>query len=737
MSHLQVVIILYELHVLPGRVRFKANSIYKDRALAKYISVYIDNLYGVNYSKININTATILVIYDEKKSDYNLIKSNIKKALLSILKNERRDLKNYDKYFETIEKRDKAKLKLISFGVAYISFKIKQNFHGNFSFSTNIKVLEAASVVTIIGGYPLLKTFYKKFTKHIPTDTDILLKLTALGLIIMRENSKGMFVLFLKSLSEYIKLSAEVNCIRQLGQSTRKNAGMAWLIDNSNKEFLVPVETLNIGDNIHVHTGEMIPSETIIEDGNCTVNTLYYNGQPVVSQLKKGSTAHEGITLLSGNIKAKVLEIPKPSMKPKDILENMTISKKIRRYQNNVAPISIGVAALNYILTGDMLNALSILLVLCPAASTTALNSGMRNYFSLLHKHKIYYKNPNSLEKVINIGSIVFDKTGTLTEGIMRIKEAKLYTDFYSKDELLKMCAASELDNYHPISISLQKEAKNYDISKVTNSTLIPSSGIEASFDNHNILIGNIKLMKAKNINIKIAEMDYYNFEKNLYTPILVSVDGKLCAVLVLEDIIRDGSMNLIKGLKTSGLDDIYLLTGDVDEKANNTAKSLGINNVYSECTALDKETVINHMKRKKTVMMIGDGVNDSQAMKAADISISFCSSACDKVKLHSDCIVFDDNMESLADFISLSKKSYKLMKQSIAVSELYNIFLGTMAFFGYFDAFTAKSLNTINSIIVLTMNERIKFKSPGSFKFNDNYHFSKINQLNNNCKHQ
>lgn len=703
-----MVISLYELHVLPGRVRFKTNSIYKDRALAKYISVYIDNLYGVQYSKININTSTILVVYDEKKSDFTLIKNNIKKALFSVLKNERRDLKNYDKYFETVEKRNKAKLKLISFGFAYISFKIKENFHGKFSFSTNIKVLEVASAVTIIGGYPLLKAFYKKFTKHVPTDTDILLKATALSLIIMRENSKGIFVLFLKSLSEYIKLSAEVNCIRQLSQSTRKNAGTTWLISNNNKEFLVPVETLNIGDTIHIHTGEMIPSKTIIEDGSCIINTLYYNGQPVVNQLKKGSTAHEGMALLSGNIKAKILEIPKPSMKPEAVLENMIISKKIRRYQNNAAPISIGIAALNYILTGNMLNALSILLVLCPAASTTALNSGMRNYFSLLHKHKIYYKNPNSLEKVINIDSIVFDKTGTLTEGIMRIKEIKLYTDFYSKDELLKICAASEVDNYHPISITLQKEAKNYDISKVMNSTFIPSGGIEANFDNHNILIGNIKLMKAKNINMKIAEMDYCRFEKNLYTPILVSVDEKLCALLVLEDIVRDGSINLIKRLKASGLDDIYLITGDVDEKANNTAKLLGINNVYSECTALDKETVINHMKKKKNIMMVGDGVNDSQAMKAADISVSFCSSSCDKVKLHSDCIVFDDNMESLADFISLSKKSYKLMKQSIAVSELYNIFLGTMAFFGYFDAFTAKSLNTINSIIVLTMNERI-----------------------------
>jgi cation-transporting P-type ATPase C len=705
------VITLYDLHVLPGRVRFKANSIYKDRSLAKYISVYIDNLYGVKYSKININTSTILVVYDEKKSDYKGIKNNIKKALLFILKNERRNLKNYDKYFEIIEKRDKEKLKLVTFGLAYISFKIKQNFNGKFSFSNNIRVLEAASIITIIGGYPLLKIIYKKFTKHVPTDTDMLLKVIALSLIILRESSKGIFVLFLKSLSEYIKLSAEVNCIRQLDQSTMKNSGMTWLIHNDNKELLVPVDTLNVGDTIHIYTGEMIPSKTIVREGNCIINTLYYNGQPVISQLKNGSSAYEGMILLSGNIKAKVLETPKISMNTEAIFENMIINKNIVRYQHNAAPISMGIAVFNYILTGNILNALSILLVLCPAASATALNSGMRNYFSLLHKHKIYYKNPNSLEKLINIDSIVFDKTGTLTEGIMKIKETKLYTDFYSKDELLKMCAASETNNYHPIAITLQNEVENYDISKVTNSNFISSSGIEANFDNHNILIGNIRLMKAKNINIKIAERDYYNFEKNLYTPILVSVDGNLCAILVLDDIIRDGAKNLIKKLKTLGIENMYLLTGDEDAKANNTAKLLGINNVYSECTASDKETVINNIKRRKTVMMVGDGINDWQAMKAADISISFCNSACDKVKLHSDCILFDDNMESLVDFILLSKKSYNIMKQSIVISELYNIFLGTIALGGYLNTFTAKSLNTINSIIVLLMNERINYQ--------------------------
>lgn len=704
--------ILNRLHVLPGRVRFKADIIYKDKTLSKYISAYIDNLYGVKYSRVNTTASTILVIYDEDKSNYKLIESKIKSALLSLVKNKHIDFKNYDRYFDTIQKRDKARLKLLIFGILYISFKLKQTFLGKFTISSNLRVLQTASVITIIGGYPLLKKFYNKFTKHVPGDTDLLLKLSAISLTIIRESTKGISVLFLKYLSDYIKLSAEINCMRELDQNTRKNSGMAWLIRQDNSTILLPVESLNVGDTIYVYSGDIIPSRILIEDGSCIVNNLYYSGQPVIQKLKGGNTAYEGMTLLSGSIKAKILEIPKISLKPEAIFENTNINRKIKKYQNNVTHIALGAAAINYVFTGNLLDVLSILLVLCPAASNTALNNGMKNYFSLLHKYKIYYKNPNSLEKLINTNSIVFDKTGTLTEGIMKINDIKLYSDFYSKYEILNICAAAEMDDYHSIAITLQREAENYDISKITNYTFIPSSGIEADYNNHKILIGNIDFMKIKNINTKIAEADYLNFEENFYTPILVSIDGKLSALLILKDVIRSGSHKLLKSLKSYGLKDIYLLTGDTHKKANDTAKLLGINNVYSECTTLEKNAVIESIKKRRTVMMVGDGINDSMAMENADISVSFCNSSCDKVKLHSDCIIFDDNIENLTDFIYLSKRSYRIMKQNIIFSQFYNMTLGTLAFLGFFDPFTAKSLNTINSLLVLILNERIKAHS-------------------------
>jgi len=288
------------------------------------------------------------------------------------------------------------------------------------------------------------------------------------------------------------------------------------------------------------------------------------------------------------------------------------------------------------------------------------------------------------------------------------------FDDAYSSDELLRICAACEVDNYHPISITLQDYVgENYDVSKVKSSVLIPSLGIEAIYDNHSLLIGNIKLFEMKNIDVTNGITDYKNYERQFYFPIFVAIDNELTGIIVMEDHIRSNATLLIAKLKYKGIEDVCLLTGDTYDKSCNTSKVLGIEKVYAECSSEDKLSIVNEAGKLRTVMMVGDGINDFEAMNAADVSISFANSACDKIQLNSDCIIFEENIDQLADLIYMSQKSHKLISQSITYSQIYNTIFGALAFFQCFDAFTAKSLNTINSLIVLLLNERIRWIAP------------------------
>ncbi|MCX7842148.1 MAG: HAD-IC family P-type ATPase [Clostridia bacterium] len=705
---------LQVINTLPGRARIKISYMLYNKTLSRYLNAYVDNLYGVRCSSANHYSSTILVEYDIKKTSLEVLKKNIEGAVASAVKNGCPDPGELNNYYNIIKKRDKAKRKFILFGLAYIALKVKHSFFGKFSISSNLRVLQVASAVTLIGGYPLLKRLYKKYSRNIPADSDIILKLAALSLTLLRESSKGVFVIVLKELNDYIKLSADAENSRLLSQSMQRGSGMAWLVKEKGTEVLVPVESLSIGDEIAIHQGEVVPAAGFVQDGKAYVNSLYYSGQPVTTCIEKGSRVYEGFSVLSGTLKVRISELPMSSRKEDISQDQLEISRKVKKYQEAVTPVSFAAAAAGFLISGSTLNALSVLLVLTPSAAGTALSTGMKSCISLLNKHNIYIMNPNILENLTRVDSIVFDKTGTLTYGRMSIREAESFSSDYTPFELLKICAACEADSYHPISVTLQEEMKgSFDPGKVASSVMLPSKGIVAEYDGQRVLIGRLELMEENGVDVSAWAKKYHEYEKKLYTPVLVSINGSAAGIFGMQDEIRPDSFELIKRLKERGYSNITLLTGDSREKAQYLSHKLGIRNVYYDCSYKDKFRIINEMKKHSTVMMVGDGINDVDAMKAADVSVSFASSSCDKIKLHSDCIVFEDNMARLADLMSLCRKSYNSINQTLTISQIYNAYFGIQALFNRFDAFAAKSLNTVNSLMVLLLNKRIEYISP------------------------
>lgn len=497
---------------MPGRIRLKNYKLYYNKSLARYLNCYLDNLYGVKNSRVNYNLATILIVFDPQKTNTEKIKQSIDELVNIRFKAKSKEFEEFDEYQKLLQKREAAKRNFIIFGLIYIAFKIKQSLYGKFSFRSSISVLKVASVVTIIGGYPLLKKLYSSFSKNLPVNSDVLYYITALSSTLLRESSKGVFVLMLKHLNDFKKYSADANSQSLLWQSLKDGKGLPW------EKSDLPEEKLNI-------------------------------------------------------------------------------YKRVRDYQNKITYISLSLGTISFILTGNLLYALSPLLTLTPKAAGTALHTGMKNYLVLLNKHDIYLRNLNAIEKIVNINHIVFDKTGTLTY-------------------------AEEVDT------------------------------------------------------------------------------------------LRQDSYEMIKKLKHRGFNKITMITGDTGDKAEKIASELGISNVYSNCKNEDKEKLILEFKKSGTVLMVGDGINDINAMRSADVSVSFINYSCDRIKLQSDCIILHDDMIKLVDLIVLTQKAYICINQNITFAQSYNIFWGCLASLGNINTFTAKSINTLNSLIVLLLNKRIEYIS-------------------------
>jgi len=509
--------------------------------------------------------------------------------------------------------------------------------------------------------------------------------------------------------------------MRTLNCNMSRTSGMAWRVRDNQREILENVKNLKLGDIIVIHKGELIPIDGEIVDGKASVNSLYLTGQPIINEVSIGNKVHEGIILIEGELKIKVGKVPEEYNKTDLSLNDLNVTAKINVYEKIITPVSIGLATLNFLFTGNILNAFGILLVFTPSASRTALNSGIKNYVTALSKQNIYLRNPECIESISNTSQVVFDKTGTLTQGNMNIVRIDSFNDNYSKDELLALCSKCEADSYHAVALSFKEATQNMkvsDINKVENIMKIPSKGIEAYYNEQRVLIGSLDFFNENGISTSMAFGILEEYKKIHCKPILVSVNGNLVGIFAMQDIIRPSSIKLIKRLKKMGLKDIYLLTGDNFDSALDVAKRLSIDEdkIFSNFNYDQKEIFVKEHKNKGKVLMVGDGINDVSAMRSADISVIFSNNACDKLKLQSDCIIFENDMEKLTDLISISNKSLKKISNSITISQLYNAFFGTLTFFQYFDAFTAKSLNTMNSLMVLLINERIRWTKANNF---------------------
>lgn len=701
-----------ELSVLPGRVRFKCNRTYFDRKLAKYIDMYAEGLYGVEYSRVNHNLGTILILYDEAKTNPKLIKSSIEQVLTSEIDYDSEIFKNYDSYYSTKRKREFVKNNFMRSIFVYLFFKIKQLVFGKFFLSGSLAMVEAASLVAVIGGYSLLRNAYNRFTRRLYPHPDVFLKLISLILTISRESTEGLFLILLIDFTDYIKASADLKCQCLLKKSIVKPPNTAWIVTGDNNEMLTSIKSLEVGDTVLVHEGEVVPVYGRVLEGKAVVNNLYYTGQPLASLVEKGSEIHEGIIVMSGELRIHVLRLPEPLEKEDISIDKMHLREKIVKHEERMLPAAVILSTLNYIFTGDVLNALSIVLVMCPASSELAFSTAVKNYIHLLSKYNIYVKNPNTFEKIVNLDGIIFDKTGTLTYRDMNIAHVESFGDNYGNEDLLKICAACESINCKKISDDSCKPERKTNFSdakkELENMILVPSKGIGINYDGHKVLIGDGDFLRENNVALDNIFERHLNYRENLYSFIFISVDGRAVGMIVMEENIRKGACSLIGRLKANGIGNISIVTGDSLEKGRYVADKLGIKDVYGGCNSGEKLQILLEQKSKGPVMMVGDGVNDILSMRAADVSVSFLDYSSNEIKLNSDYIIFDDDVNRLEDLIMLSQSAYEIMQQNIKMSNLFNISLGIFAFLGGLDVFAAKSINTINSILTLIMNERV-----------------------------
>ena len=539
-------------------------------------------------------------------------------------------------------------------------------------------------------------------------------------------DSVAMIITFVL-IGKYLEVIGKKSAIDTLDK-IKSTLPLEAIVVKDGKKETKALNLVQVGDLIELKIGEKVPVDGKIISGNASFDESSLTGESIPVYKKTGDNIFSGTVILDSTILFKVVKDFKNSTFSSivTLLEDSLNSKpKIQTLANKISRgfslIILSIAFITFLVwyyfgldlgfyfegvnqfERSFITAISVVVIACPCALALATPMASLVGISELAKKSLLFKEAKFIETIANATTVVFDKTGTLTKGELEVS----FVEFFNKDERSINLLYSLLDSSnHPVSIAVKRYIKeNFEVSNVSLEDIknIEAKGLSARYENIEILGGNEALLKEFDVKINI----HLNSK---FTQYLFCIDKKIVANFELKDELKDDAKELIEYLKEQNIESI-MLTGDNNFVASSIAKELEISNYKANLTPKDKADFIKDLKNSgKTVVMVGDGVNDSVALASSDVAIAMGNSA-DVSMMVSDVVMLNSKLKSLKDAFIISKKTYKHIKQNLAFSLIYNTITIPIAAAGFIIPLFAALSMSLSSLVVVLNSLRIKIK--------------------------
>lgn len=439
----------------------------------------------------------------------------------------------------------------------------------------------------------------------------------------------------------------------------------------------VEPDEVEVGTTIIIKSGERVPLDGIVVDGESWIDTAALTGESLPRKAAAGDEIISGCVNGSGTLRvkttkefddstvARILELVENASTKKATVENF-----ITRFAKYYTPIVTIGAALLAVLPplffdgawSDWLQRACIFLVIsCPCALVISVPLGFFGGIGAASKLGVLIKGSNYLEAVAQMTTLVLDKTGTLTKGEFTVTGI-LPTDI-EKEKLLEIAALGEGYSNHPIAASIKKAyGKAPDLTRVAEANEIAGHGIEITVDGKRTYIGNEKMMAAKEIEYEVCE--------GAGTIVYVAQEKRFLGAIVISDVIKQGAAAAMAEMKQIGVKKCVMLTGDRSKTAAYVAEEVGIDEFYAELLPADKveqvERLLQEQEKKERLAFVGDGINDAPVLTRADIGIAMGSLGSDAAIEAADVVLMDDDIRKIASVVCISRKTLRIVKQNI-----------------------------------------------------------------------
>ncbi|QIB70452.1 heavy metal translocating P-type ATPase [Aminipila butyrica] len=637
------------VHDLPGRIRVRCgrDAFSKDESYS--IVKTLEDLNFVYSAEASVANGSILVLYEKEKRARVLEQLTALKAreLVLVPQGERNQARDITTDFQR-------KL-AVMVGRRYL-----------------MKWLVPAPIrtaLTLLRAYKFMKLGLRSLEKG-KLDVKVLEATSIAVSLVQRDTNTAASIMFLLSLSDLLEDYTRKKASNELTESLRINVDFAWLQEGSTLRP-VAISDLKLGDQILVRTGSMIPIDGTVCDGEAMVNESSMTGEPLAVRKNEDSTVFAGTVVEEGSLVIRVTALSNETRINKiiDLIHHSEslkakIQGKAETLADAIVPFSFLLSGLTFLLTRNLTKAISVLMVdySCALKLSTPITiiSAMREASS----HKIVVKGGKHLEAYAKADIIIFDKTGTLTVASPQVEKV-IPCGSYTREEVLRTAACMEEHFPHSVARAIVRKAQEENLNHEEEHAEVEylvAHGIATSLHGKRTLIGSYHfIFEDEQVPLTEEDKKLIHQESDDNSVVYLAIGGQLAGFLCIEDPVRGGTKEILGSLRELGIEQIIMLTGDSEKAANKVAQELGIDSYYAQILPEDKAAIVESLKQAgHRVIMVGDGINDSPALAAADVSVSMKDSS-DIAKEVADITLLASH---LGELVTLRRLSMNMMRR-------------------------------------------------------------------------
>ncbi len=477
------------------------------------------------------------------------------------------------------------------------------------------------------------------------------------------------------------------------------------------KEVISPLESVRSGDIIRILPGESIPVDGVIIKGNTSIDQKIMTGESIPADKDVGDEVFSGTMNMYGSIDVKAVKVGKDSS-----IENLIrlvqeaedkkapIARIADRWASILVPVALMIALITYLVTGNIVRGVTVLVVFCPCALVLATPTAIMAAIGQATRKGIIIKSGESLEKMGKVDTIAFDKTGTLTYGKPEVSDVMVLDGNISREGLLCLACSAERKSEHPLARALMEYASRQEIEIMEPEAFYMSAGrgIRAIIEEREVLCGNNAMMEEYGVNTAESSVYAERLGNEGKAMIMVAFDGTLRGIIGFSDEVRDGAKEMLEKLEKLDVKAV-LLTGDNRNAASYAASIMGIREIRSDLLPEEKVEAIMALRNAgSTVAMVGDGVNDAPGLKTADVGIAMGAMGSDIAVEAADIALMSDDISKIPYLKRLSNATVNTIKLSITLSLAINAAAIVLSLLGVLTPTTGALWHNAGSVFVV-----------------------------------